>query len=200
MQWACMNSDDFTVLVSGHVYCVATAFRMTEWVEQWICIKFCVKLAHSSMETIRMIQKAFGDNAVSAEQIKVWHGTNASKMVENLLKVIHVLEGRQQIEQLRMLNLYGMQLKICVRSQSAYFLRGLRCHCPMCNVSCIFLNKCLYFTILHGWILSGETSSIELAFILSFLFIFWKLLLDYFTYKSLIFSSHFYPATSGKEK
>ena len=25
------------------------------------------------METIRMIQKAFGDNAVSAAQIKVWH-------------------------------------------------------------------------------------------------------------------------------
>ena len=31
---------------------------MTEWVEQWTCIKFCVKLEHSSMDTIRMIQKA----------------------------------------------------------------------------------------------------------------------------------------------
>ena len=31
---------------------------MTEWVEQWICIKFCVKLEHSSMETILMIWKA----------------------------------------------------------------------------------------------------------------------------------------------
>ena len=29
-----------------------------EGVEQWICIKFCFKLQHSSMETIRMIQKA----------------------------------------------------------------------------------------------------------------------------------------------
>ena len=31
---------------------------MTEWVEQWICIKFCIKLEHSSVETIQMIQKA----------------------------------------------------------------------------------------------------------------------------------------------
>ena len=31
---------------------------MTEQVEQWICIKFCIKLEHSSMETIQMIQKA----------------------------------------------------------------------------------------------------------------------------------------------
>ena len=46
---------------------------MTELVEQWICIKFCIKLEHSSMETIQMIQKAFRDNAMSAAQIKVWH-------------------------------------------------------------------------------------------------------------------------------
>ena len=31
---------------------------MTEWLEQQICIKFCIKLEHSSMETIQMIQKA----------------------------------------------------------------------------------------------------------------------------------------------
>ena len=30
-------------------------------------------------------------------------------MVENLLKVIHVLEGLQQIEHLRMLNMYRLQ-------------------------------------------------------------------------------------------
>ena len=52
--------------------CVAT-FKMTEQVEQQICIKFCVKLEHSSMKTIEMTQKAFGDDAMSAVQIKVWH-------------------------------------------------------------------------------------------------------------------------------
>ena len=41
--------------LSEHVYCVAI---VTEWVEQWTCIKFCLKLEHSSMETIQMIQKA----------------------------------------------------------------------------------------------------------------------------------------------
>ena len=40
-----------------HVYCVAVVFKMAVQVEQQICIKFCVKLEHSSMETIQMIQK-----------------------------------------------------------------------------------------------------------------------------------------------
>ena len=61
-----MNNDNFTVLVSGggrrplgeHVYCVVVAFKMPEQVEQQICIEFCVKLEHSSVETIWMIPKA----------------------------------------------------------------------------------------------------------------------------------------------
>ena len=44
--------------LSEHVYCVAVAFKMTERVEQQICIKVCVKLEHSFMETIQMIQEA----------------------------------------------------------------------------------------------------------------------------------------------
>ena len=44
--------------LSDRVYCVAVAFKMTEQVGQWICIKFRVKLEHSSAETIWMIQKA----------------------------------------------------------------------------------------------------------------------------------------------
>ena len=31
---------------------------MTEQVEQWMCIKFCVKLEHASTESIQMTQKA----------------------------------------------------------------------------------------------------------------------------------------------
>ena len=70
MECTCVNNDDFTVLVSEggrpmseHVYCVAITLKMTEQVEQQICIKFYVKLEHSSTETIWMIQKAFGDDA-----------------------------------------------------------------------------------------------------------------------------------------
>ena len=44
--------------LSEHVYCVAVTFKMTEQVEQQICIKLCIKLEHSSTETIQMIQKA----------------------------------------------------------------------------------------------------------------------------------------------
>ena len=54
------------MLLSEHVYCVATALKMTEQVDQRICIKFCIKLDHSSTETIQMIQKAFGVDAKSA--------------------------------------------------------------------------------------------------------------------------------------
>ena len=63
-----MNNDSFTVLVSGgqytslsgHVYCVAVTFKMTEQVEQQIYIEFCVKLEYSSVKTIQMIHKATG--------------------------------------------------------------------------------------------------------------------------------------------
>ena len=53
--------------------CVALAVKMTEQVQQQIRIKFCIKLEHSSMETIQLIQKAFRNDARSAVQIKVWH-------------------------------------------------------------------------------------------------------------------------------
>ena len=38
--------------LSEHVYCVAVPFQMTEWVEQRICIKFCVKLEYSSVDSL----------------------------------------------------------------------------------------------------------------------------------------------------
>ena len=44
--------------LSEHVCCVDITFKMTEQVEQWICIIFFVKHEHSSMETIWMTQKA----------------------------------------------------------------------------------------------------------------------------------------------
>ena len=44
--------------LSEHVYCVAITFEMTEGLEQRICIKFCIKLKHSSTENIQMIKKA----------------------------------------------------------------------------------------------------------------------------------------------
>ena len=44
--------------LSEDMHCVTVTFKMTERVEQQICIKFCVKLEHSSVETVQIIQKA----------------------------------------------------------------------------------------------------------------------------------------------
>ena len=43
--------------LSEHVCCVAITVKMTEQVEQGICITFCVRLEHSSTETTGMIQR-----------------------------------------------------------------------------------------------------------------------------------------------
>ena len=42
------------------MYYVAVTFKMTEWVEPQMCIKFCVKFEQSSIETIEKIQKTAG--------------------------------------------------------------------------------------------------------------------------------------------
>ena len=44
--------------LSEHMYCVAITCKMTEPVEQQICIKFCIKLEHSPVETILIMWKA----------------------------------------------------------------------------------------------------------------------------------------------
>lgn len=56
-----------------HVHCVAIAFKIIEWLKQQIFITFSIRLEHSSTETIRLIQKLFGDEAMHAAQMKVWH-------------------------------------------------------------------------------------------------------------------------------
>ena len=59
-QWwlHCTSQWGWQIPVKEHAYCVTETFKMTEWVEQQICIWFCVKLEHSSVESIEMIQKA----------------------------------------------------------------------------------------------------------------------------------------------
>ena len=58
-QWwlHCTSQWGWQTALSERVYCVAVTFKMTEWVEQWICIKFCFKLAHSYMGTIRWFRR-----------------------------------------------------------------------------------------------------------------------------------------------
>ena len=101
---------DLTVLVSGSrrfllsecVYCVAITFKMTEWVEQRICITFCtfcIKLQHSSAEAIQMIQKAA---AMSDWQLH--HNnepTHASCLIPSFLakhQIIQVTQSHYSLE------------------------------------------------------------------------------------------------------
>ena len=61
--------------LSEHVYCVAVTFKVTERVEQQICMEFCIKIEHSFAETIWMIQKAaaMGNQLVIGSFITTMH-------------------------------------------------------------------------------------------------------------------------------
>ena len=156
---------------------------MADWVEQWICIKFCIKLEHSSPESIWMIQKAAAMGnwwlAASSRQ----RTAHASRLVPSFLakhQIIqvtqpptaqmwhsatsgfsqnynHLWKGRDFRPSVRF-------RKICQGSWSRVELcevprcllwRGVRCHCPMYSVSCTFFNKCPYFAYyLAGYFLN----------------------------------------------
>ena len=103
LECTCMNYDDFTVLVSRggrchwakHVYCVAITFKMTEWVEQQICIRFCVKLQHSCAETIRWFRRpqlwATGDWQLYHSKVP----THASRVIQSFLSKHHMAQVTQ---------------------------------------------------------------------------------------------------------
>ena len=67
---------------------------MTEWVEQWICIKFCIKLEHSSVDTIWMIQKAttMGNWWLAASSRQCTH---ASCLMQSFLAKHQITQGTQ---------------------------------------------------------------------------------------------------------
>ena len=76
------------MLLSEHVYCVAVAFKRTEQVEQQICIKFCIKLEHSSTETIWMIREvaAMGNwwlAASSQQHAHLWGTSHVEFLVKH---------------------------------------------------------------------------------------------------------------------
>jgi hypothetical protein len=45
---------------------------MSDVKEQWICIKFCLKLIKMTSEKHRMFKEEFGDNALSQMQTYEW--------------------------------------------------------------------------------------------------------------------------------
>ena len=143
----------------------AIALKTTEPVEQWICIKLCVKLEHSSVETIEMIQKgtAMGNviGSFNTTMHLLIHHTYCRVFAETsnhpgdsdplrprfgALQLLDFLKTkitfeREEIQENTMRQRLGELCKV----PRCLLWRWLRHHCPMYNVSCIFFNKCLYF-------------------------------------------------------
>ena len=144
---------------------------MTEWVEQRIRVKFCIKLEHSSMETIWMIQKATAMGnwwlAASSRQCVlsciiisgrvVWWNTKSSRW----LSVLQPRFGGTQLLDFPQTKITSEREEISDHRWDSgkynraadgdwencevprYLLwRGLWYHCPMHNVSCV----CIFFS------------------------------------------------------
>ena len=153
--------------LSEHVYCVAIAFKMTERVKQWIHIKFCLKLEHSSAEPIQMIQKAAAMGnwwlAASSWQCACSCFTSHAEFYGDIsnhpgdLAPILPRSGTQDfwlsqktkspLKRKRFQtfneiqeNMMGQLMAIgkTVWGLKVPSLKGTGCHCPMYNVSCIF--------------------------------------------------------------
>ena len=152
--------------------------KMTERVEQWICIKFCIKLEHSSTETIWMIQKATAMGnwwwAASSQQCicscitshaEVFGETSNypgnSALLQPRFGTLWLLAfpktkitfEREEISDCwwgsgKYNGAADSNWENCVRSQGASFEEdwGIIVLCTMFLVSCIFFNKCLYFS------------------------------------------------------
>ena len=85
-----------------HVYWVAVTFKMTEQVEQQICIKFCVKLEHSSMEASPMIRRpqlwAAGDWQLHHDKVP----THASHLLQKFLVKHQITQVAQPLYSLHL--------------------------------------------------------------------------------------------------
>ena len=152
--------------LSEHVYCVAVAFKVTEWVKQQICIKFCIKLEHSSVETIQMIQKARAMGtwwlAASPQQLthscitsctEVFgetsnHPGHSAPLWSNLVpcnfwlfpKLNHLwkrIDFRLSVRFRKIQQGSWWQLGELCEVPRFLLWRGLRYYCPMYGVSCI---------------------------------------------------------------
>ena len=157
--------------LSEHVYCVAVTFKMTERVEQHICIKFFIKLEHSSVETVHMSQKATGMGswwwAASSQQCAHSCFTSRAEFFLAKHQITQVtqtpynpnlapcnfwlfpklkspLKGKrfQAVDETRKIQRDSWwRLENCVRSQGAYF-EGDWGDIVLCTM---FLISCIFF-------------------------------------------------------
>ena len=97
LEYTWVNNDDFTVLVSGAIDAVEWACVLgghhiqDDWVQQKSTSNFLLNLNITLPKLFRWFRTLSG--MMQWMQHKYKCGTNTSKTVENLLKVIHILEG-----------------------------------------------------------------------------------------------------------
>ena len=162
-----VDTVEWTCVLCGH-------HIQYDWVEQSICIRFCIKLAHSSMETTQMIQKAA---AMGTGDCQFHHDNvpaHTSCLVQNFLMKHKITQAPlpPRFSTLQLLNFPKTKITFerekisdhwwdsgkhdgatdgdwenCVRSQGAYFEGDwdIIVLCTMFLVSCLFFNKCLSF-------------------------------------------------------
>ena len=177
-QLHCTSQWGWKIPLSEHVYCVAVAFKVTEQVEQWICIKFCIKLEYPSTETIQTIQEAAAMGhwwlATSSRQCArscitshaEFFGKTSNRPGDSAplqprfgaLQLLAFQKTEITFEREEILDRWWDSGKYdraadgewenCVRSLGAYSEgdRAVIVLCTMFLVSCVFLNKCLYFS------------------------------------------------------
>ena len=176
-QWwlHCTSQWGRYILLSECVYCVAVTFKMTEWIEKQICMKFCLRLEHSSAETIWMIQKGSAMSnwwlAASSQQhicscvmscAEFFGKTSISPApLQPRFDALWLLAfpktkitfEREEISDCQWdSGKYNMAAGgdwvNCMRPQGPYFEGNWSfiVLCTMFLVSCIFFNKCLYFS------------------------------------------------------
>ena len=150
--------------LGDYVYCVAVAFKMTEWVEQWICIRFCIMHEHSLVVTILIIQKATsratGDWHLHQSNVLTWASCFMQSFWQNIkpsmwlspdlmpsnfqlfpkLKLPCKSRRFQTIDEIQE-NMTGQLVAIgrTVWSPKVPTLKGQRCHHPMYDVSFLYL-------------------------------------------------------------
>ena len=150
--------------LSEHVHCVAVTFKMTERVQQRICIKFCIKLEHSSVEITQMIQKAAATGnwwlAVSSQHAHScimspqFSGETSNHPGDSAplqprsgaLRLLAFLKTKITFEREEISDHewdsgkwqgnWWRLAELCEVTRCLLW-RGLRCHCPMYNVYCI---------------------------------------------------------------
>ena len=197
---ACMNNDDFTVLVSGGGRfcwvraCVLCSLHIqNDWASRTINLhQILFKLEHSSMETIQLIKKVITGShlvignwwlAASLRDVpahaswvvqsvfgKTSNCPDDSAPLQPRFSALQLLASpqtkitfeREEISDQWDLGKYDGAAdgdwENCVRLHGAYFEGdwGIIVLCAMFLASCIFFNKCLYFSYyMAGWIPSG---------------------------------------------